>query len=162
MTAGENKKMSRRAHLIEHHDQFLTPFDQLFDRVFHQAFPEIKKELGTDFFQKGSYPRVNVISKEDSLVVEAAVPGMKRKDIDVEVHNGVLTIRGSSNQIKEDDGKHLRREIKRSSFSRSFNLSDELNAEKISGSLEDGILKITIPRLEKIEKEADVRKINIS
>lgn len=154
--------MSRRGHLVNYHDQFLTPFDQLFDRVFDQAFPAFRKELGPDFFQKGSYPRVDVISEDDAVIVEAAVPGMKREDIDVEVHNGTLTIKGSSNQVEEHQGRHLRREIKRSSFSRSFTIGDDLDAEGINGSLEDGILRVIIPRLKKAKEEPEIRKIEIS
>ena len=94
--------------LIRHHnmlaprafsrDEWLTPFDRLFDDVFGSMFPTVAKDIGEDFFVKGSYPKVNVIDNEDTVLIEAAIPGMHKDDVTVEVADGVLTIQGTSNQ----------------------------------------------------------------
>lgn len=144
-------------------NEFLTPFDRLFDDMLGNMFPTISSDLGEDFFSKGSYPKVNVINGEYSLVIEAAIPGMKREDVDVEVTDRVLTIRGSSNQHANiTDTQYVRREIKRSAFQRSFRLSENLDVDNISGAYDNGVLTLTIKKLVPTTQEKNVRKIEIS
>ena len=52
--------------------EFLTPFDAIFDDMINSMFPAASRDLGENFFNKGSYPKVNVINKSDSLLIEAA------------------------------------------------------------------------------------------
>lgn len=144
-------------------NEFLTPFDRLFDDMLGNMFPTISNDLGEDFFSKGSYPKVNVINAESVLIIEAAIPGMKREDVDVEVTDRVLTIRGSSNQHTNiTDTQYVRREIKRSAFQRSFRLSENLDVDNISGAYDNGVLTLTIKKLIPTTQEKNVRKIEIS
>jgi HSP20 family protein len=144
-------------------NEFLTPFDRLFDDMLRNMFPTISNDLGDDFFSKGSYPKVNVIDSGNNLVIEAAIPGMSRDEVDVEVIDKVLTIRGGSNQHKDvGDNQYVRREIKRSAFQRSFRLSENLDAENISGAYDNGVLTLAIPKLIPTTQEKNVRKIEIS
>jgi len=143
-------------------NEFLTPFDRLFDDMLGNMFPAFSNDLGDDFFSKGSYPKVNVINREDDLVIEAAIPGMGRDDVDVEVTERVLTIRGASNQHHNvNDVQYVRREIKRSAFQRSFRLGDNLDPENISGAYDNGVLTLTIPKLVPTAQERNIRKIEI-
>ncbi len=143
-------------------NEFLTPFDRIFDDMLGNMFPTFSNDLGEDFFSKGSYPKVNVINGEEDLVIEAAIPGMGRNDVDVEVTERVLTIRGASNQHRDvNDVQYVRREIKRSAFQRSFRLGDNLDAENISGAYDNGVLTLTIPKLVPTAQERNVRKIEI-
>ncbi len=128
--------------------EFLTPFDRIFDDMFGNAFPALATEFGQDFFTKGSYPKVNVINHDDEVSIEAAIPGMSKDDVKVELTDKVLTICGSSNQdgsIK--DSQYVKREIKRSSFKRSFTLSENLKGSAITASFGNGILTLTIPKV---------------
>ncbi len=68
-----------------HRDEFLTPFDQIFDEFFKANVPNFSQEFGVDFFEKGSYPRVDVIDYSDKVVIEAEVPGLSKQDVNVEV-----------------------------------------------------------------------------
>jgi len=128
--------------------EFLTPFDRLFDDAMSNLFPTFSNELGQDFFAKGSYPKVNVINYDNEVTIEAAIPGMDKDDVSVELTDNILTIIGSSNQkanVKEM--QYVKREIKKSSFKRSFTLSDNLNASEISAHFDKGILTLSIPKL---------------
>jgi HSP20 family protein len=141
-------------------NEFLTPFDRIFDDMINNMFPTVSRDLGEDFFYRGSYPKVNVINNTDSVMIEAAIPGMDKDGVDVEVHDGVLTIRGSSNQhdrVKDD--QYVKREIKRSAFQRSFGLGDNLSHEEIKGVYHNGILTLTIPK--KISSEDPTSPIKI-
>jgi HSP20 family protein len=143
--------------------EFLTPFDRLFDDMVTSMFPSFSSDLGDDFFMKGAYPKVNVINRENSVEIDAAIPGMSKNDIHVTVSDGVLTIQGESNQKENvDDIQYLKREIKRSGFRRSFNLGDNLNQEDIAAEFDNGILTLTIQKLKPAKFKIQPRKIEIS
>lgn len=141
-------------------DEFMTPFDRLFDEffsknnIFHAEYP--------DFFKKGSYPKVDILNKKDRVVIEAAVPGMSKEDISVEVLNGTLTISGEKSTIQEDSSEYICKELKRSNFRRSWTLRDDLDSENVSAKFENGMLYLEIPKLMP-DKAKDVPlKIDIS
>lgn len=142
--------------------EFLTPFDELFNELFNSSFPALHNELGNDFFAQGSYPKCNVVNFDDRIEIEAAIPGLTSADINVEVTDGVLTIRAESNQRSDvEECQYVKREVKRSAFARSFRLSDNLDETKIGGIHENGILTITIPKIKPTNSEPVVRKIEI-
>ena len=144
-------------------NEFLTPFDRLFDDMLGNMFPTFSNDLGDDFFSKGSYPKVNVINNENNVVIEAAIPGMQTEEVEVEVEENVLTIRGKSNQHASiNETQYVRREIKRSAFQRSFSLGENLDSENIVGSCDSGVLTLTIPKLVPSEKERTIKKVQIS
>ena len=127
--------------------ELITPFDSLINELFNDNFAPLKQAFGDDFFVKGSYPKVNVVDTNDSIVIEAAVPGMAKEDITLEIKDDVLTISGKANQSAEYEGSSfVRREIKRSRFERSFALGDNLDREKISATCDNGIMKMVLPK----------------
>jgi len=142
--------------------EFLTPFDRIFDDMLGSMFPTIANDFGDDFFTKGSYPKVNVINYDQCIEIDAAIPGMTKDDVDVEITDGVLTINGVSNQrTPVDDSQYLKREIKRSSFRRSFTLGDNLDSENVSAKFDNGILTLSIPKLVPDDAKPVTRKITI-
>ena len=142
--------------------EFLIPFDRIFDDMFGNMFPSIADGFGEDFFTKGSYPKVNVINYHECIEIDAAIPGMTKKDVDVELTDGVLTIQGAStNQCQLEDSQFLKREIKRSSFRRSFTLGDNLDPANISAKFDNGILTLKIPKLVPDDTKPVTRKITI-
>ena len=109
-------------------DEFLTPFDKLFDTMFEKNFPEVSQQVGVNPYQGSAYPKVNVYEYDDKVGVVAEIPGLDKKQIKVEVEEGILTISGDKHSVWEEDGaKVLRKELKASSFKRSFTLGDLLN-----------------------------------
>ena len=129
-------------------DEFLTPFDRIFDQLMDKTFPTFKEETGVSFNQ-GAYPKVNVYEYDDKIGIVAEIPGLKKDQLNIEVEEGVLTVSGDKHGITEDDGaKILRRELKSSSFKRSFQLGELLDGEKVKANFKDGILSISIPKTE--------------
>lgn len=141
-------------------DEWLTPFDSLLNQVFSTSFPHFSKEFGEDFFVKGSYPKVNVINQEDKIIIEAAVPGLKKDDILIGVTDSTLTISGKKNQATDiDENQFIRRELKRSAFKRSFNLNDNLDPDTITATHSDGILSIGIDKKTATPANPDEQRI---
>ena len=130
-------------------DEFLTPFDKIFDHMLDTQFPEVVKQVGVKPYQGSAYPKVNVYEYDDKVGIVAEIPGLNKKQLNVEVEEGVLTISGDKHGITEESGaKVLRRELKSSSFKRSFELGELLNGDSISANFKDGVLSIDIPKIE--------------
>lgn len=141
-------------------DNLLSAFDKIFDDAFRGANGDLYKSFGIDPFSKASYPKVNVVAYDDRVTIEAEIAGYSKKDIEVQVEEGLLSIIGKTshkndNESTDNTGTHILRELKRGSFSRSFRLSEELDADNIEATFKDGILTINITR-----KEPVVNKIN--
>ena len=128
-------------------DEFLTPFDKVFDTMMEQAFPSFKEDVGVSFNQ-GAYPKVNVYEHDEKISIVAEIPGLDKKNVSVEVEDQVLTISGDKHGFDDSDAKCITRELKHSSFKRSFNLGEHLNGEDVSASFKDGLLSIAIPKKE--------------
>ncbi len=130
-------------------DTFLTPFDKMFDSMVESQFPEVVKSVGVKPYQGSAYPKVNVYEYDDKVGIVAEIPGLNKKQLDVEVEDGVLTISGDKHSTFEDEGaKVLRRELKQSSFKRSFELGEQLDGENIDANFKDGVLSVSIPKIE--------------
>ena len=130
-------------------DSFLTPFDKMFDQMVEAQFPDVVKQVGVKPYQGSAYPKVNVYEFEDKVGIVAEIPGLDKKQLNVEVEEGVLTISGDKHSIFEDEGaKVLRRELKQSSFKRSFELGEQLDGDNINASFKDGVLSVSIPKVE--------------
>ncbi len=106
-------------------------------------------------------PAVNVVEAKESFRIEVAAPGLNKDDFKISVDNDVLTISSQKEENNEEnEEKYTRKEFKYASFSRSFTLSDTIDAEKISASYKDGVLFVTVPKKEL--KVIPVREIAIA
>jgi HSP20 family protein len=142
-------------------EEFLTPFDKMFDQIINSQFPEIEKQIGVKPFKGTAYPKINVYEWKDKVGVIAEIPGLSKKDLSVEVTDGVLTISGDKHKLFDvGDAKVIRRELKESSFKRQFELGEELNGKDIKAKFEDGILSIEIPKVE--PEKPKTSKVKIS
>lgn len=103
-------------------------------------------------------PAMDVSEDDDQYVITVELPGTKREDVALEVHENRLTIRGEKRDEREEK-KEQRRYIERSfgSFSRSFSLPKDADREHIEAGFENGVLSISIPKLE----EAKPRTVDI-
>ena len=130
-------------------DNFLTPFDRMFDQMVSQQFPEIEKQVGVKPFQGTAYPKVNVYEYDDKVGIIAEIPGLDKKDLSIDVEEGVLTIAGNKHGLFDDTGaKVIRKELKHSSFKRQFELGELLNGDKIKATFKDGLLSVEVPKVE--------------
>ena len=130
-------------------DTFLTPFDKMFDQMVETQFPDITKSVGVRPYAGSAYPKVNVYEYDDKVGIIAEIPGLDKKQLDVSVEDGVLTISGDKHSAFENEGaKVLRRELKQSSFKRQFELGELLDGENIKANFKDGILTVSVPKVE--------------
>ena len=142
-------------------DNFLAPFDKMFDNMFETNFPEVAQTVGVNPFSSTAYPKVNVYEYEDKVGIVAEIPGLDKKQLNIEVEQGVLTISGDKHGIhKEDGAKVLRRELKASSFKRSFELGELLDGDNISANFKDGVLSISVPKIEPEKPKKHTVKIS--
>ena len=146
--------------VLNSRDNFLSTFDKMFDEITRRDFPELFQHFGAEPFGKSAYPKVNVITNNEAVVIEAELAGYQKDEIDIEVKEGVLTISGGTSQLNEQTDKvvYLLRELKRSSFSRSFKLGDQLDVSRVGAKFDNGLLTITI---QKLEKEPESKKVTI-
>lgn len=98
---------------------------------------------------KTTYPAINVSEDDKSIMVEVVAPGFKKEDFKLNSDENVLTISAEARlETRGEDKDYSRREYSYSSFTRSFNLPDNVKKDKISASYSDGILNLTIPKAE--------------
>ncbi len=143
--------------------EFLTPFDEIFNSLMGDMVPTLHQEFGQDFFVQGSYPKCNVVNFDDRVEIEAAIPGLTKEDVSVEIAEGVLTIKAESNQRSDvEDAQYVKREVKRSAFARSFRLGDNLDDTSVTGTFENGILTLRLPKVVPTNAEPVVRTVEIN
>ena len=140
-------------------DEFLTPFDAIFDNLMRETFPTFQDEVGVSF-NKGAYPKVNVYEYDDKIGIVAEIPGLDKKNVSVEVEDSILTISGDKHGFDDNGGKCITRELKQSSFKRSFNLGEHLDGESVGAKFKDGMLSISIPKKEPEKPKKTLVKIS--
>jgi len=107
-----------------------------------------------------SFPAVNISEHKDEYHVSLAVPGLKKEDFKIDVDGNMMTISSEKEDSKEEkDKRFTRKEYSYASFSRSFNLPEEINKEKIEAKYEDGVLKLSLPR--KTVKSTEAKQIAV-
>ena len=96
-----------------------------------------------------SYPAVNIWSNENGLFVSAEMPGVSVKDLDISVNGDTLTISGERGVDEIPEGTHFhRQERKFGEFSRTIQLPFAVDADKVEASFKEGVLSITLPKVE--------------
>ncbi|RJQ35131.1 Hsp20/alpha crystallin family protein [Candidatus Parcubacteria bacterium] len=106
-------------------------------------------------------PAMDVYEEKDNVVVEATLAGIKPEDVDIKVHDDVLTIEGQRQTSSEIDEKnYYRKEVRSGSFHRSIVLPTSVQADKAQAEFENGLLKIVLPKEEK--EQARSIKINVN
>lgn len=106
-------------------------------------------------------PSCNVSETSEEYRIEAELPGVKQDDVEVNVEDRVLTLRGERREEKEEKGKKFHRvESSYGSFTRSFTLPDDADEDRVAADYKDGLLKVRIPRT--APKESKARSVEIS
>jgi HSP20 family protein len=108
-------------------------------------------ELAAPF--EGKMPRVDIVERDDEVIVKAELPGVEKKDLDVSVTENAVTIKGStSREEKEEKGDYHRCEISRGEYSRTLALPSGVEADKAKAQFKDGVLELTLPKLKKAKR----------
>lgn len=125
-----------------------------YNRYFGLARPGERE--GKDLFSRSDWaPAVDIKETPEAFVIEAELPGMKKDDVKVTIQEDVLSIQGERKQEEETkDKKHHRIERVYGSFLRRFTLPDNVDAGSIRASFNDGVLSLTLNKVEPAEPKA--------
>jgi HSP20 family protein len=136
----------------------LLSLRQAMDRLFEESF--VRPRGSTAMGETGEYAiPLDIYTTGDSLVLEAALPGVKPDDVEITVLGDTLTISGSSSsEERTEQGGYLYQEVRRGSFSRTVSLPADLKTDAAQASFDNGMLRLTIPKAE----QARPRQIRIS
>jgi HSP20 family protein len=119
-------------------------------RPFHELWPEMEHLEEAVGFRA---PRVEMIDEEAELLVRAELPGIRREDLQVEMTEGMLTIRGEKRrEERSDESNVLKSEIVHGVFSRTLSVPTGVDAELVKAEFENGVLTVHLPKLEKTER----------
>ncbi len=129
------------SNLLNTQDEF-DRMNRMLDRMFGGwARPAMAKR------ETGMALPVDVFEKNDTLYVRAAVPGLRPEDLDVDIEEGVLTIKGDMKKDEQmHEGKVYICEYSYGTFTRSIRLPDDLDLEKVEAKFENGFVTVSIPR----------------
>lgn len=140
----------------------LSPFEEM-DQLFNQfmrrgwmrpwrfEWPNMPEMSLPDM----KLPKVDVIDRESEVLVRAELPGVDKKDIDISVGENAVTLKGETrHESKEEKGDYYRSEITRGSFSRTVALPSPVNGGSAKASMNNGVLEITLPKLEKAKRHS--------
>lgn len=144
----------RRSLLRGGFDPFVSFRDEM-DKLledFGQSLPAAAGET------KGTFllPKVDVAETDAGLELTAELPGFDEKDVSLDIHEGVLTIKAEHSEERKEDDKEKKYHLverRQGSFLRRFVLPFEADADKAEAHLENGLLKVNVPRLADVAKQ---------
>ena len=125
----------------------VDPFDRLFDSLVGGGGTRASGNLMRA-------PETDVVETEREIRVITEMPGLKRENIEIDVENNVLTLRGEKREERTEgeNGKYHLAERRYGTFTRSFVLPRDVDADNISASFSDGVLTVTIPKSERARR----------
>ncbi len=114
-----------------------SQMDKFFDDFF-QANREVKP---------ASYrSAANIINQEKAYVIELLIPGIDKKELNIALEKDILTIKANREETNGEDIRYTTKEFNIRNFERKFKLSDKVEKDKIEAKLENGILRLFIPK----------------
>ncbi|MEE9187159.1 MAG: Hsp20/alpha crystallin family protein [Bacteroidota bacterium] len=133
-----------------------------FDRLFDRMHRSIRRDLDVHALDRSNVfsPPVDFYEDEKNVYVEVELPGLSKEDVKVSVHEGLLTIEGVRKTERGGEGaNYLQFEGKFGTFSRSFDLPEEVNADNASARFENGVLRVEFPRrnIRESERVIDIK-----
>lgn len=119
----------------------LDAFSQLLDNFFGRGQPPSLSDAGFNM------PATDISENDEAYTISAELPGIKKEDIQVSLHDGVLSIEAESKSEHEEKGeKQIRTERRYGKFVRRFTLGPNIDEQGVQARFEDGILKLTVPK----------------
>jgi HSP20 family protein len=138
---------------------FREEMNTLFDRAFGKSLSFLDP-AATSWGAGSITPRIDIHETDKEITLTAELPGVDEKDVDLSVHDGVLTLKGEKRyEKKEGEGDARVVERHYGSFSRSFTLPSGVDEAKISAKYDKGVLSVVLPK--RPEAEAATRRIAI-
>lgn len=134
------RQLAPRGRLPQPLEMLETDFESLADRFFG---PEVRKFRG----MAPVVPKVDLAETEEQFEVKAELPGVKPEDLQVEVVQGELTLRGQRKREEEEQGKTWRRiEREHGEFERRIALPTEVDPRRVEAHFANGVLTVTLPK----------------
>lgn len=147
-----NSTKANRRHRAHRNHGFFTPsFGNIINEILNSPLNDVVTEKQIRY----TYPPANVLKEENKYILSIALPGVSKKDVNINIEKNKLTIK--SNVEENTETKYRLREFNYAKFERVFTLSDDADIDNISAKFEKGILSITIPTL----KEAGPTEVKI-
>jgi HSP20 family protein len=161
--AKPTKKQEKAIQKADAPGRALSPFEEM-DRMFAAMMPRAWRQPMrwewpsmaemTQAFE-GRMPKVDVIDRDNEVVVKAEVPGVRKDDLDISVTDNSVTLRGcTSHETREDKGDYYRREMSRGEFSRTVTLPADVDSAKARATYADGVLELTLPKVSKAKRRS--------
>ncbi|OEK05778.1 Hsp20/alpha crystallin family protein [Roseivirga misakiensis] len=138
--------------LVRRNSDWTSPLtiDRFFDRFLNES---------TDQTTASFTPRVDIAESDKAFEIQLAVPGLDKKDINIDLRDGLLTISGERKFVKEDKERNFYAvQTQYGTFKKSFQLPDSVEESKIEASYNNGILNVVVP---KDESKRIVSKITV-
>lgn len=130
-------------------------------------FPALFEDRGLDDFFEGFFrpvrkegeesgdlvPRMDITETDKAFLIKAEMPGIKKEDIEISLHNGLLTISGETEEKSEEkeEGVIVRQERRYGKYVRSMSVGSHIDQENIIANYKDGVLEVTLPKVEAVE-----------
>ena len=137
-----------------------TPFGEM-DRMMEQALEQTFSRGWMRPWQRGwspwpplagaggQVPRVDVIDRDEDVLVRAELPGVKKEDLDISMADDRVTIRATASQEEsEEKGDYYRKELSRGMFSRTVRLPCAVQGDKSKATFKDGVMELVLPKVE--------------
>lgn len=99
----------------------------------------------------GWTPALDLYQTNDDIIAVVELPGMRKEDIELSLHDGMLTISGERKDETREDDKNARTERFVGKFRRSISLPTRVDANKVNATYKDGILTVTLPKAEEVK-----------
>ena len=103
-------------------------------------------------------PAVDILENQNEIMILADMPGVDGKDVNVDLENDVLTIRGAVSPLEDEKEASVYREFNWGDYFRQFTLAEMIDQEKIAAKMDNGVLRLTLPKKEKVKP----KKIQVS
>lgn len=145
----------------EEFERMAEYFDRMREDFFRRPLPELWqpfRRLRASGFPGWSTPTVDLFEEKDNVVVKAEMPGLDKKDVEVNLTDSRLTIKGEKKkeeEVKEEDYFYSERLF--GSFARVLELPCKVKGDKVKASFKNGVLEVTLPKSE----EAKQRSVNV-
>jgi HSP20 family protein len=157
--AKENKKADKQGVQQVKPARALSPFEEMermFDPFTRGWMRPLQREWpawGELNVFEGKTPSVDLIERDDEIVVKAVLPGVDKKDMDVSVTKDTVSIKGTtSHEEKEEKGNYYRSEISRGEYARTLTLPAEVDENKVKATFNNGILELKLPKLKQSKR----------
>ena len=124
----------------------MNQLDDLFDSMIYKTLE--RSENWT--------PEVSVFENDKLYTVTLDIPGVEKKDVNIEVEGSSLIVSGKREKANEKDMSLYYSQTRYGNFSRTFNLPEEINVEKINAKYKNGTLVLTLPKMEKINSSVNI------